>query len=293
MATYTNLDNEIFYNGALQGYTTALMPFSAFSTDFSPAAAQKGNNVLVPLVGSLTATTFGGSYAICGGTMSVITVAINRHKHVPIGQDDLTAHSSTFARLEEFGFQQGMALGLAVIQDVWSLLTTANFGLATAVSVADFGLAQIRRGRYLLNDANAPLTPRSLVLDLDPYDNLLGISNFLQAQLAGDAMALRQGRTGQIFGMGTFETNALPGTGSVMGFAAHASAIAIAMRYLAPQDGHKYDDARALTDPDTGATIGVRAHYDENTGTKYLNLEANYGYSVGISNGARVYKRLD
>lgn len=293
MATYTNLDNEIFYNAALQGYATALMPFSAFSTNFSPAPMEKGNNVLVPLVGSLTATTFGGSYAICGGTASVITVGINRHKVVHIGQDDLTAHSSTFANLENFGYQQGMALGLAVIQDVWTLLTTANFGLATAVSVVDFGLAQIRRGRYLLNDANAPLTPRALVLDLDPYDNLLGISNFLQANLAGDAAALRQGRTGEIFGMSTYETNALPGTGSVMGFAAHASAIAIAMRYLAPQPGHKYDEARAVSDPNTGATFGIRSHYDENTGTKYINLEANYGYSVGISNGARLYKRND
>jgi len=293
MATYTNLDNEIFAQSVLQGYVAALMPFSAFSTDFSPDAAQKGNNVLVPLVASLTATTFGGSYAVCGGSMSVITVAINKHKIVHLGQDDLTAHSSSYARLEEFGYQQGMALGLMVVQDVWSLLTTANFGLATAVSVVDFGLAQIRAGRKLLNEANAPLTPRSLVLDLDPYDNLLGISNFLQAHLAGDSQTLRQGRTGQIFGMGTFETNALPGTGSVMGFAAHASAIAIAMRYLAPQAGHKYDVARPVTDPDTGATFGIRSHYDENTGTKYLNLEANYGYATGITNGARVYKRLD
>jgi hypothetical protein len=78
-----------------------------------------------------------------------------------------------------------------------------------------------------------------------------------------------------------------------MGFAAHASAIAIAMRYLAPQPGHNYSTAQPVTDPDTGATFGVRSHYDENTGTKYINLEANYGYSVGISNGCRVLKRAD
>lgn len=293
MATYTNLDDEIFANSVLQGYTVALMPLSSFSTDFSAAPAVKGNNVLVPLVAGLTATTFGGSYAICGGSASVITVAINRHKHVPIGQDDLTYHSSSFARLENFGFQQGMALGLAVLQDIWSLLTTANFGLATSVSVVDFGLSQIRRGRYLLNDANAPITPRALVLDLDPYDNLLGISNFLQANLAGNSDALREGRTGSIFGMTTWETNALPGTGSVMGFAAHASAIAIAMRYLAPQPGHNYSIANSVTDPGTGATFGIRKHYDENTGTSYMNLEANYGYSTGITNGARLYKRAD
>ena len=293
MATFTNLDNEIFAQAALEGYTVALLPFSSFSTNFSPEPAQKGNNVLVPLIASLVATTFGGSYAICGGSASVITVAINRHKHVPIGQDDLTAAGSSFANLERFGFQQGMALGLAVIQDVWTLLTTANFGLATAVSVVDFGLAQIRAARFLLNDANAPMEPRSMILDLDPYDNLLGISNFLQANLANSDETLRQGKTGRIFGMTAWETNALPGTGSVMGFAAHASAIGIAMRYLMPQEGNKYAEARAVTDPDTGATFGIRLHYDENTGTQYLNLEANYGYAVGISNGARLFKRLN
>ena len=293
MATYTNLDDEIFAQGVLQGFVATLLPFNSFSTNFSPEAMQKGQTVLVPLIGGLVATTFGGSYAVCGGSASVITVTINRHKHVPIGQDDLTAANSSKANLESFGFQQGQALAIAVLQDVWSLLTTANFGLATAVSVVDFAMAQIRRGRYLLNGANAPIMPRAMVLDLDPFDNLLGITNFLQVYAAGSDETLREGRIGRALGFQVFETNALPGTGSVMGFAAHASAIAIAMRYLQPQQPAAYSAARPITDPDTGATFGLRRHYDPNTGTEYLNIEANYGYAVGISNGARVFKRLD
>jgi hypothetical protein len=293
MATYTNFDDEIFAQSALEGFTASLFALSAFSTDWAPDPIPKGNVVLVPLIGALTATTFSGTYATTNGSLSAITVTINRHKVVGIGQSDLDAAGSSMAKLEKFGFQQGEALAIAVLQDVCSLWTTANFGLATAVSVVDFGISQIRAGRLLLSNAKCPATNRVMILDVNPFDNLLGISNFIQANLAGNTETLRDGRIGRALGFDIFESNALPGTASNMGFVGHASAIAIAMRYLQPQNGHKYDMARPVTHPKTGATFGLRAHYSENTGERYINLEANYGYSVGISNGGRVLKRLD
>jgi hypothetical protein len=293
MATYTNFDDEIFAQQALEGYVSTLCPLNSFSTDFGPSPLPSGNTVLVPLIGSLTATTFGGSYSASGGTLSAVTVTINRHKVVAVGQDDLTFHGSSIARLERFAYQQGQALAVAVLQDIASLWTTANFSLATAVSLADFGVSQIRAGRLALSTANVPLSNRSLILDVDPFDNLLGISNFLQVNLSGSQETLRDGKVGRALGFDIFECGAVPGTASVCGFFAHPTAIAIAMRYLAPQEGHTYDMARAVSDPGTGATFGIRAHYDNATGSRYINLEANYGYSVGISNGGRVLKRLD
>jgi hypothetical protein len=293
MATYTNFDDEIFAQGVLEGYTATLVPLAAFSTNWEPSPVPKGNTVLVPLIGSLTATTFGGSYATTNGSLSAITVTINRHKVIGVGQSDLDAAGSSLAQLERFSFQQGQALAIAVLQDIASLWTTANFGLATAVSVVDFGIAQIRAGRLLLQTAKAPANSRNMILDIAPFDNLLGISNFLQVNLSGSQETLRDARVGRAMGFDIYESNGLPNTASVMGFIGHASAIAIAMRYLQPQSGHKYDLARPVSDPVTGAVLGLRAHYDENTGNRFINLEANYGYSVGISNGGRVFKRLD
>lgn len=292
MATFTNLDDEIFANSALEGFVSTLVPFRAWSRDFSPAPGQKGDTVLVPLIGSLTATTF-SAYNICGGTASVVTVSINKHKHVPVGQNDLTAAASSKATLEAFGFQAGAALGLLVFQDVFSLVTTGNFSLATAVSVVDFGIAQIRATRLLLSNSKVPVIGRGMVLDVNPFDNLLGISNFIQVNLSGTGETLRDGQIGRALGFDIFESNGLPGTNSVMGFASHPNSIAIAMRYLMPQSPEAYLETAAITDPATGLTIGFRKHYDANTGTLYSNIEANYGYSVGISNGGRVIKRLD
>lgn len=294
MATYTNLDNEIFSNAALETFLKTLLPFNAFSSNFSPDPVQKGATVLVPLIASLTATTFGGSYAICGGSQSVVTVSINRHKHVPIGQNDLDAANSSRASLESFAAQQGRALALAVLQDVFTLCTTANFSLATAIGSTALDVPQLRATRLALNQNDVPADPRSLILDCVPMDALLSVTNFVQAQMFRDQGVLADGKVGRALGFGMYELNNLfPSTGSVMGFAAHASAIAIAMRYLAPQAGNSYSDARAVTDPGTGITIGLRDHFDNNTGTRYLNLEANYGYSVGLSTGGRLLKRTD
>ena len=292
MATYTNFDDEIFAQSALEAFVATLFPLSSFSTNFNSEATAPGNTVLVPLIGALTATTFNGSYAVCDGSLSAITVTINRHKIIAVGQNDLTAAGSSLAQLERFAYQQGQALAVAVLQDVASLWTTANYALATAVSVVDFGVAQIRAGRLLLGNNKVPTIGRNMILDVAPFDNLLGISNFLQVNLSGSQETLRDGKVGRALGFDIFESNALPGTASVMGFMGHSSAVAVAMRYLAPQTPGAYDIARMIADP-SGVVMGLRAHYDPNTGSRYVNLEANYGYSVGVSNAGRVIKRLD
>lgn len=292
MATYTNLNDEIFAQAALQGYVNSLLPLRTFSTNFDGEAAKRGSDVLVPLIGGLTATTF-SAYNVSGGSMSVITVTINKHKIVHVGQSDQTYWSSSKANLEAFGYQAGAALATHVFQDIFSLVTTGNFSLATAISLADFGLAQIRAARLQLSNAKVPLTGRSLLLDCNMFDNLLGITNFLQVNTAGTSETLRDGRVGRALGMDIYESNAIQGTASAVGLFAHPTAVAVAMRYLAPQRPDEYITAERVVDPGTGMVLGVRRLYDTSVGEEYLTLEAAYGYSIGITNGARVLKRND
>jgi hypothetical protein len=294
MATYTNLDDEIISQSALESFVKILAPFRAFSTNFSAAPGTRGANVLVPLVSGLTATTFGGSYAVSGGTKSVVTISLSQHKIVHIGQDDITAANSSAASLESFGRQQGAALALLVLQDVLSLVTTANFSLATAVASTALDVPQLRSARLALNQNDVPAEPRSMLIDCTPYDALLGVTNFVQAQMFRDNGVLAEGKVMRAAGFDFYELNNLfPAVGSVMAFAAHPNAIAVAMRYLQPQDPSAYESAYAVTDPETGITLGLRKHYDANTGTRYLNMECNYGYSKGLTTAGRVIKRTD
>jgi hypothetical protein len=290
---YTNLNNEIFADAALNGFVAELLPFSAFSTNFAPTPVEKGDLVLVPLIASLTATTF-SAYNITGGEMSVVTVTINRHKHIAVGQSDLQAANSSEASLVKFAYQQGAALAVAVLSDVFTLLTTGNFGIwQAAISSTAMDVSVLRSARLIMNKANVPKTNRSMMLDCTPFDALLGVTNFVQAHMMGDSLAIKEGRIPRALGFALNELNSgFPG-GSVMGFAAHASAIAIAMRYLQPQDGNTYLDARPVAHPETGLVMGLRQHFDNNTGYQYLNLEANYGYSTGITTAGRIIRQLD
>jgi len=294
MATYTSLDDEIFAQSALESFVKVLQPLRAFSTNFSASPGTKGASVLVPVVSNLTATTFGGSYAVCNGTKSVVTVSLTGHKFLSVGQDDLTAANSSASSLESFGRQQGAALATLVMQDILSLVTTANFSLATAVASTALDVPQLRATRLALNQNDVPMEPRSCLLDCTPMDALLSVTNFIQAYAFADNQVIQEGRVRRAVGFDLYELNNLFASGaSVMGFACHPNAIAIAMRYLQPQSGNTYEAAGPVTDPETGLVLGLRKFYDNTTGTRYISLEANYGYARGLSTGGRVIKRTD
>ena len=294
MATYPNLNNEIFANSAIEGLVKTLLPIIRFARNFSPSSAQRGDQVLVPLISTLTATTFGGSYAVCDGTKTVATINLNKHKHVSVGQNDITAWSSSEANLESFGRQMGAALGTLIVTDILSLVTTANFTSVAGVASTALTVTELRAQRLALNVANVPLAPRVNLIDSTPYDSLLGVTNFVQAQMFKDQSVLTEGQVMRALGMDFYEINSLFTSGaSINAFAAHPDAIAVAMRYLAPQPGNTYAHAQAITDPETGLTIGLRDHYDNNTGTRYVNLECLYGYTTGLTNCGRIVKRTD
>lgn len=294
MATYTNLNDEIFARGAIQGLCNVLLPFTKFSRDFSPDDAQKGDQVLVPLISTLTATTFNGSYAVCAGTKTVATVNLTRHRHVPVGQSDITRHSSSVGKLEDFAYQMGKTLGTVILTDILTLVSTNNFTAAGTTTLANFDVYQMRQARLALNQANVPNDSRVLLIDSAPMDVLLGITNFVQAYAFSDRTVLQEGRIIRALGMDFFELNGLfTAANSVMAFAAYPDAIAIATRYLQPQEGNTYNRVEKISDAETGLTIGLRDHYDNNTGTRYINLECLYGYTVGLTNCGRILKRTD
>lgn len=65
---------------------------------------------------------------------------------------------------------------------------------------------------------------------------------------------------------------------NLVGFAAHPSSLAIAMRYLEPIAD--YSEAGAVTDPTTGLTFGYLRHSDTRSNKVYITLEALYGFKV-------------
>jgi hypothetical protein len=77
----------------------------------------------------------------------------------------------------------------------------------------------------------------------------------------------------------------LPTTGSMVGFAMHPRALALATRvpndYTAALPGSNYGNVSQVTDPDTGITVMVTQYVDHNAGTSNYRVAVMYGVAVG------------
>ena len=80
--TLTNLKDIKVAQRALMPFTANLLPVTAFSTNFGPQQADKGDTVRVPLVGAPTGSSdFAGDYtANADSTVTTLPVTLNRHK---------------------------------------------------------------------------------------------------------------------------------------------------------------------------------------------------------------------
>lgn len=287
-ATLTNLNDTIFAQNALEAFVRELAPLSAFSTSYSAEAERKGSAVIVPLVSALTATTFNSDYEVGGGTMTGVTVNLDKHFIVSVDLTDVQAANSSSADLEKFGRQGGAALATAIITDIFGLVTSANFGTAViTTAAANFNYTQANLLRKRVTALNMPRENRSLFLDGDSCEALLNDSSIKASFATSLAESMVNGAIPRVAGFSLRELQIIPTVDGQYAFAVHPSAIAVAVRYLQPQAPGEYLEVRRLDDPNTGLTIGYRRHYSTKTGRHYLNLEAIWGRAVGISSGIR------
>lgn len=288
MSTINNLNDAIFSQNALEAFTKEIAALNIFSTSFSTEAEKRGASIMVPLVSGLTATTFNSDYEGAGGTLTGITVNLDKHKLVTVDLTDVQVANSSVADLEKWGRQAGAALAEAIITDIWSLITSANFGVAVITTTsANFNYSQANKLRKLCSQAHMPKQNRSLVMDGDSMEALLNDSSIKASFATALAESMVQGATPRVAGFGLHETQLMNTTNNQYAFAVHPSAIAAAIRYLQPQAPSEYLEVRRLDDPATGITIGYRRHYNPGKGKHFLNLEAIWGKAVGVSAGLK------
>lgn len=296
MATI-NFNDAIFARRALTAFTARLSSLRIFATDFSGLAAQKGNAIYVPRVDALTATTFAYTnnssrpYEGDGGSVNTITVNLNNHHIVPVQITDIDAVNSSAATGDKLAATAGRDLGKRVLQTIWSLITTGTFGsAAVTTSSANWSKTAIRQFRLALANDNVGLDNGfNVVCNETAFDGLLGDSNLSQAYLYGGPEVIRNARIPGVFGAEIYGSNLVPANGvSLTGFACVPDAIAVAMRYLAPQESGAYAAAFQVTDPESGFTMGYRRHFQPGTGKLHINLECLFGYAAGLTLGLKI-----
>lgn len=283
------LYGEVVKRSALQGFVDALLPVSAFAMDVSAEEAVKHQSVTVPLIGNRLAKDFAGNYITgAGGDADPVTVTLNVHKYDTVKLTDKEA-MMTPVQLEMFGYQAGQAIGLGMLQDFLGLITAQNYGAPVFTGGhAAFDSDDVVDIKIALDDAKVAIAGRNLVLASAYTGALLKDDSIKTVANLGNDEAIRNGMFTKLSNFRMFESGIVPANGEhLVGFAGVPAGMAIAMRYVKPQDGHTYSMAEALVDDQTGIVLGVREWYDNNTGTKYLAFDALGGKSVGIAGGLK------
>ena len=282
--TLTNVKDIKVAQRALMPFMSNLLPVTAFSTDFSPMPAEKLDTVRVPLVGAPSESSdFNGDYsANADSTVTVVPVTLNRHKYKTVHVTAKESSETALNVLETLVEAAAQQLAQDVLVDIFGCITAANFGAPgiTALAATAFDYKKVLSLREACGNAKMPPNPRSLVLDAGYYTNMLADDVVAKSfNLNLNAPAVTEGMVKRIAGFNLHETTLIPSDHAekLVGFAAHSSAVAVAMRYLQPVAD--YQQAGAVTDPTTGMTFGYLRFTDTRANKIFVTLECLYGFA--------------
>ena len=289
--TLTNVKDIKVAQSALLPYRATLTPLRAFSTNFSPEPADKLDTVRVPVVGAPgLSSDFAGDYtANADSTVTVIPVQLNRHKFKTVHVTAREAAETALNVLDTLVASAVKQLAQDVLQDIFSEITAANYGAPaiTALAASAFDYKKVLAIREACSLAKMPINDRSLVLDGAYFTNLLAddvVAKSFYLPLTQPGVIEAQIR--RIAGFDVHETVILPENDEkLVGFAAHPSGLAVAMRYLVPVA--QYDEAGAVTDPDTGLTFGYLRYTETSSNRIFVTVECLYGFKVAIASGLK------
>ena len=290
--TLTNVKDIKVAQRALMPFMSNLLPVTAFSTDFSPLPADKLDTVRVPLVGAPSESSdFNGDYsANADSTVTVAPVTLNRHKYKTVHVTAKESAETSLSVLETLVEAAAQQLAQDVLVDIFSCITTANFGAPgiPALAATAFDYKKVLNLREACGNAKMPPNPRSLVLDSGYYTNMLADDVVAKSfNLNLNAPAVTEGMVKRIAGFNLHETTLIPSDHAekLVGFAAHSSAVAVAMRYLQPVAD--YQQAGAVTDPTTGMTFGYLRFTDTRANKVFVTLECLYGFTPAKTDGLK------
>lgn len=284
--TLTNVKDIKVAQRALLPFTANLMPVSAFSTNFGPQQADKGDTVRVPLVGAPSGSSdFAGDYtANADSTVTTIPVTLNCHKFKTVHMTAREAAETAMDLLDTLVATAAQQLAQDVLLDVLTVVTAANFGTPgiPALAPTSFDYKKVLGLREACGAVKMPASPRSLVLDSGYYTNLLADDVVAKSfNLNLSAPGVTEALIKRLAGFDLHETVVIPADHAekLVGFAVHPSAVAVAMRYLQPVA--EYQQAGAVTDPQTGMTFGYLRFTDTSANKVFVTLECLYGFTVG------------
>lgn len=256
-------------------------------TDFSSEAAKYNASIYTHRISATTAQDYSqaNGYVATATTQTDVQITLNKFKHVSYSVDDQERTSSNINLIERFAGAAAHALGLQMVGDLLTLVTSNTFTNALTQSSATFSYASVVSAGITLNNNNVPQHDRYAVLAPSFYGRLLNDSTIVaNAQISGE-----QSRTAGIGSVAGFNINmysAVPSNSITLGgFFAQREALLIAARVPEIPTGVPIPgDISVVTEPRTGLSIQVREAYSVFTGQLQRTYALIYGVKAGETN---------
>jgi len=271
-------------NIARLGITTlekALVPMSAFTLNLSPDIQDQGTTVSTRIVPAAAAPTDlvndeSGSYSsvVDDQTTTAVQVILDQHPVSGFALTDSEAQEIAAGVWRDTGERlvKSYARGIAndILNDIFNLVTVANFGAAVlttaaanfdADDVADLREEAVNAGFSMDDEPALLLTPAYFSALLKGTD----VKDFSASQLD----ALRTGNLPRLSGFKIIEAPTFPPVGgtpeteNAVGFIAMPDAIAIAMRGVDTQDRRRFISYEVMESEVVGAILTVSSLWTE------------------------------
>ena len=213
--TITDLKDVRISQAALMPWMTELLPLTAFSTNFSPDAADKLDTIKVPVIGMPSASSdYEDDYtANSDSEASSVPVVLNRHKYKTVHLTAKEAATTAIPLLEKLVTTAAQQLAIDVMTDIFSCITAANYGSPAipALPAEEFNYKTIIKIREACAAGKMPQDQRSLILDNSFFSSLLAddiVAKSFITPLAQSGVV--DAKINRIAGFSLYETNCVP-----------------------------------------------------------------------------------
>jgi hypothetical protein len=281
-------------NIAREGISTleqVLIPMQGFSMDLSSNLSRQGKVVDTRIVPAATAPTDlvddeSGSYASVVDDQTTTTVQVTLDPHPVTGfaltdteaqEIDAGVWSDTSMRMVR---SHSRAIGNAVLNSLFALVTNANYGAAAFTGAASaFDADDVADLRKTAVNAGWDMSERPvLVLNPDYYAALLKDNAIQDASASGSNAALTLGDLPTLSGFTVIESPTLPDNSeNLVGYISRPDAMAIAMRGVETQANNDFQHYEVTQNSPTGAVLTYSAIFNRTYRRIDHVFEALYG----------------
>jgi hypothetical protein len=248
-------------------------------------------------------TSTGWATGIDAPVTTDVPITIDKHQGVPIAFNEQIMASTVRRLFDEQAPAQAYALAKAMVDDLYSNITDANFTNNTVIATASFTRAIVNAVSTALTLRGVPLMlgNRTMLLYPTVFQKLMDdtvlmqLAAFQKPTLITDPTS---GGVSLVLPVSNFQVVNAPNLptndGNVTGFAGSKSALCIASRlpndYTKFAPGVSYGNVQTVTDPDLGLSVMLTQYVDHTLATGNQRLTLMYGTNAGQGAAGQLIK---